>query len=269
MPARELRIDHLSHSSISLYAECGRAWYGKYVDGLATPTTPALLVGAVFDQVLERTLRAKTAGLPVTEDSLTAQWESAWREHTEGEQAGFIDWQGMLPEAVENQGRRLVTHKGTWELLQRLAPLDEGERGPALQRRVELRVPGVPIPLVGYVDVITADGTAGDFKTASRAWPSGRARREIQPRLYLAALQQERWPLRGLRFRHWIWTKTRTTELEEITTEYSASELFAAVEAVRMAWLGITAGVFMPNARAWFCGERCPVWQAGQCLGAR
>ena len=192
-----------------------------------------------------------------------------------------IDWQGELPERVENEGRRLAGYGGTAALLGRLRPLLEQPSGggsgplPALQRRVELRVPGVPVPVVGYVDLIDDDRRVVDVKTAARAWPDGKARRELQARLYLAALLQERFwgpggvPPDGLRFVHLVFVKSRDVRIQEITTAFSPAELLEAVSIVQEAWRGIASGVFMPNPRSWFCGEGCAVYRAGACLGRR
>lgn len=266
MPPAELRIEHLSNSSIALYAECGRAWKGKYLEGLASPTTPPLLIGSVFDKTVESYLRDRARGQQPA--NLLTLWSTNWKERTTGDEAALIDWQGELPESVENAGAKLASFKGTAELLARLPVLVDDAR-PALQRRIELRVPGVPIPVIGFLDIVTADGVPGDFKTSARAWPDGKARHDIQPRLYLAALLQAgyRPPDGQLRFRHWVWTKTKEVRIQEIETVFTAAEVMVAVELVGHAWRGISAGVFVPNPRSWLCTNACAAWRS--CMGRR
>lgn len=261
-----IQLDHLSHSSVALYAECGRAWKARYVEGLRSPTTPPLLIGSVFDATVESYLRDRARG--VQPANLLALFSATWKEKTTGDEAAQIDWKGELPEKLENEGAKLAGFAGTKALLDRLQLLTD-ETGPALQRRIELRVPGVPIPAIGFLDLVEADGVPGDFKTAARAWPEGKARHEIQPRLYLAALLQAGYrPADGrLRFRHYVWTKTRETKIQEIETEYTATEVMVAVEMVENAWRGISAGVFMPNPRAMYCGAECAAWR--DCMGRR
>lgn len=266
MTPTELRLEHLSHSSIALYAECGRAWKGRYIEKLASRTTPPLLIGSVFDKTVESYLLDRARGVQPT--NLLSLWSTNWMERTTGDEAALIDWRGELPEKLENEGAKLAGFKGTSELLDRLQLLID-DAGPALQRRIELRVPGVPIPAIGFLDLIEADGVPGDIKTAARAWPESKARHEIQPRLYWAALLQMGYrPADGrLRFRHYVWTKTRETKIQTIETEYSATEVMVAVEMVENAWRGISAGVFMPNPRSWLCNDECAVWR--DCMGRR
>lgn len=270
MQPREFRLEHLSKSSIELYMDCGRAWAAHYRDGLRGPTSPALLIGSVFDKTLELYFRAKAIGQAPAD--LLALYSQCWLEETTGDRASLISWSGELPQQVENVGARLVGSKLTAELLSRLDVLIT-ETGPALQQRIELRVPGVPIPAIGFLDIVTADGVPGDFKTAGRAWGEGKARHELQPRLYLAALLQAGYvppkgPGGGYLFRHWIWTKTKEPRIQEIETEFSASEVFVAMDLVAEAWNGISKGVFMPNSGSWRCsGEYCQVW--AQCMGRR
>ena len=275
-----LPVDHLSSSAIGLYADCGRAWQGRYQQKLPEPTTPALVIGNVFDETVEAVLRARLTGHAADP---VAVWDELWHSLVVADQRRFrrvdrktgevkyldIDWQGEIPEKVENEGRRLAAFEGTKTTLEQLLPLVEPGGMAALQRRVSLRVPGVPVPIIGYVDLITGAYQVIDIKTAARPWPQGKARKELQPKVYLAALQQERFPLRSLTFTHLVWVKGKEPRIQAIETKFTPAELFAAVEAVSMAWRGITAGVYVPNPGSWRCGEGCAVWRAGQCLGAR
>lgn len=284
MPAAELRLDqlsHLSHSSISLYGDCSRAWQGRYVDRLPSPPTPALVLGSVFDQAAERFLRSRLDGTP---PDLRALWQQEWSTSITEDGRSFrrvnrdtgeitpiaIDWQGDPPERVENEGARLAAAPCVREALEGIEPVVEDRRGPALQRRIELRVPGVPVPVIGYLDYLSAQGP-GDLKTAARAWPEGKARQEMQARLYLAALWQEQGPLPalGLVFTHVVFVKGRTPKVQVIRTEFSAAEVLEALVVARAAWRGINAGVFVANPRSWLCGAGCSVWQAGQCMGRK
>jgi len=259
----ELR--HLSHSSVSTYASCSRLWQARYVEGMRGATTPPLLIGSVVDAVFERYLRAKVAGEATP--ALSDLWQATWLKHTTGEREASIDWQGELPEKLENDGRRLIMFSGTLDLLNSLNPLVDPNGEPFLQRYVELRIPGVPIPTIGYLDYIGEDLIPGDFKTSSSRWAEGRARKELQPRIYLAALLQAGFPLPRLAFRHWVWTKTKIPVIQEIETEFTPAEIYHALEVVSKAWRGIQAGVFVPNSGYTYCNDSCPVWAS--CVGMR
>lgn len=258
-----LPLEHLSASSVALYADCSRAWQARYVERRPSGGAPALIFGSAWDTMLERYFRAVIAGTP--QPPLRHTWETAWQEQVA--RARDDDWQGAVPEALENTGAKLAASDETRTVLAGIRPLVGADGAPALQRRVSLRVPGVPIPAIGFLDIITADGLPGDFKTAARAWPADKPRKDLQPRLYLAALLQERWPLSSLRFRHWIWIKGTRPSVQLLDTEYTLTEIAHAVETIRAAWHGIQSRVFVPNPSSWRCNTGCEAWAA--CQGRR
>lgn len=252
------RLEHLSHSSLALFADCARQWRGKYLDGLATPVTPALLLGSVFDRVCEGYLRGGRCG------DLGMLWRAEW-DARRGEHAA-VAWNGELPEQVEAQGRRVCTFGGTRELLDRIEVLvKDGE--PQLQTRLELRVPGVPIPVIGCADVLCADGLPGDIKTSARPWTQERAGREVQPLIYLAALLQMGHQLPRLAFRWWVFVKGHHPQVQTLEVEYAPARLFWLVDYIQAAWHAIQAGAFVPNPGSWRCNALCPVW--ADCVGKR
>jgi hypothetical protein len=291
--ARVVGVRHLSQSSLALYGDCARLWKGLYLDHLPRTRSPALVIGSAFDAVLERALRdasSERAGgpaVPVTPQTLLARWVAAWREqlHGDGSQRTGA-WTERAPEPIvwgdepeaqaEASGRALVLAPETAALLRELRPALEPD-GPALQRRVTLTLPGVGVPVIGYLDAVLDDGTPCDFKTARRPWAEDKAFRELQPRLYLLALRAEGFPLARTflgkwAFRHYVWTRPGPgggrVRLQRIDTAFADDDLALAAEAVQASWRGMQAGAYPPNLGSWRCGYGCAVREAGQCLGA-
>jgi len=129
-------------------------------------------------------------------------------------------------------------------------------------------VPGVPLPVIGYIDLMTADGVPGDFKTSRNRWTQGDAEGEIQPLVYLAALHQAGRPVAGNRFRHYVITKTKKPEVQVIEHRHTMMEIFWLFELIRRVWRGIEAEVFPVNPNAWLCSSRyCAYWT--QCRGRK
>jgi hypothetical protein len=286
MPTDRAIVSHLSSSSVSLFADCGRLFKGHYVDHLPRTRSGALVLGSAFDAVLERTLRAKTeqeTAPAMSPAVLEARWRAAWREELTGhgghdrERAPEpIDWEGELPKDLEAEGRALATAGQTIATLRDLhvavetAP--DGRRRAALQRRIGLGVPGVPVPVIGFVDAILEDGTPVDFKTARRPWRKDKPFKELQPRLYLLALREEGYPLRRSYlgkwvFSHYVWSRRPTLQVNIHTTAFTDEDLELAAETVRSAWKGIAAGAFVPNTSTWRCDYGCAVRASGACLG--
>lgn len=255
-------LTHLSYSSISLYQTCPRAWQFRYIDGIRSRPTAALVMGTAFHNSVEDIIRALAMG----EDSNPTEiWTRRWAEVQDQEP----DYQGELPEELSNMGLRMLTAKSTVDLLDSIMPMLDENGAPVIEKRVELRVPGVPIPVIGFIDVILATGAPADFKTAARMWTAEKAREELQPVFYLAALNQAGYTQNPTHeFCHFVFTKTARPQAAAFSAVHSPAEwlwLFGAIQAV---WKGIAAGVFPPNPSSWKCSDRwCDQW--AMCRGRR
>ncbi len=244
-------LNHLSYSSVSTYQLCARSWEYKYVKKISTPASPSLVFGSAFHGVVEAVIKARVAGdqqIPV---------EAIWAEHWAKVQEEKIDWASELPEELSNLGLRMLTHKDTIALLQSIEPMLDETGAPMIEKRVELHVPGVPIPIIGYIDLIDSTGCPCDFKTAARMWTKEKAEAEEQPLFYHAALNQAGYTQNpGMFFRHFVFTKTKTPQTAVFTTQHTPAQLFWLFGAIREVWRGIEAGVFPPNPASWKCSDR-------------
>lgn len=236
-----MALDHLSYSSISTYLACGESWARKYVYQEPTYATPALLFGSAIHNTVEEYVQDKSK-------NLLDLWSTHWNNQvmTEGTPRVDILWGVETPEQHYNEGVRILSNES---VLYNLNTLDAQE----IERKVELRVPGVPIPIVGYIDIITTDGIPGDFKTSAKSWSNNRAAGEMQPLFYLAALNQAGETIPEWKFRHFTIVKTKTPKFETFETIHSSKELFFLFKMIRQVWAGIEAGVFIPNPTGWKC----------------
>lgn len=248
---------------MALYLSCQRAWRFKYLDRRTAPATPSLVLGKAFHDAVESQLVLIQGG--EKHDHLTWIWRTAWLRAME---QGATDWQDETPEAVYNDGLRLYTAPASQELIRLLRPQVLPDGGLAIEQRIELRVPGVPIPVIGFIDLITDDGIPGDFKTASRAWTYDQAEKELQPLVYLAALNQAGRIVPELRFRHYVFVKTKEPRVQVIETVHRPAELFFLMETIRDVWRGIEGAYFPLNPTSWRCNSRsCAYW--ADCRGRR
>ncbi|MHB1131752.1 MAG: RecB family exonuclease [Chloroflexota bacterium] len=250
-----LDITHLSYSSINTWLLCPRSWKLRYVDKVQTPKSAALVFGSCFHETVESYLRARCLGEP---PDILSIWQRLWSSETEGEP---IDWGESTREQLSNDGLRLLTHKETIAIIATLQPYTLGDL-PAVEHRVELRVPGVPLPVIGFIDLIHADGVPCDFKTSARSWTQEKLDAELQPLFYLAALSQSGFRANPqLRFRHYIFVKTKNPQVQTLEVQHNPAELFWLLDLVRSVWVGIKAGSFPPNTNSWKCSPRyCEYW---------
>jgi hypothetical protein len=249
-------LSHLSYSSINTWQLCPRSWAYRYVERIQAKRSAALVFGSAFHTTLESYIRARCDGL--TEEAVSI-WSRVWQ--AEMKTAVDIDWDTDTPEQLSNDGVRMFGHKDTQMLLHNLQPLIEAGE-PVIERKVELRVPGVPLPIIGYIDMVQSDHVPCDFKTAARAWTLDKLDGELQPLFYLAALSQGNYkPCTSYRFRHYVFVKTKTPQVQTLESLHSAAELLWLLDLIRSVWVAIQAGAFPCNTSSWKCSAKwCEYW---------
>jgi hypothetical protein len=251
------------------------------------------VLGSALDKAIELTLRERWAATvpqgsaacegadvpAISAESLRERYEDAW-DVLLGEDEP-IDWGRESPSSVFEDGQTIVSAPAVLRALNgfRLASARSvgiDRDGPALQLPIRLHVPGVPVPVIGYIDAVAADPDQRqfvivDFKVSRRRWPPGKARTELQPRVYTAALRQAGLPLSALRFQYLIITRAPLPDavgVHELPAGIDERDLYATLDLLKDAWRQIISGVFPPNPSSWRCGAGCPEWDAGRCLAA-
>ena len=251
-------IDHLSYSSISTYQLCPRSWRYRYLDKVEAPTSPALVFGSAFHNTVEAYLRDGS------EKPLAHHWTEAWTEQLRQREA--ISWD-KEPHTYEDLGNAMFSEQDTISLVDAIQPL-RTNGVPMIEERIELRVPGVPVPVIGFIDIVEEDGIPGDFKTSSRSWNQKRADDEMQPTFYLAALNQAGYTLNpNLRFRYYVFVKNaKKPKVELWETQRTPADLFWLFGTIHEVWRAIERHVFPPNPTTWKCSPKwCEYWE--QCRG--
>jgi len=132
-----------------------------------------------------------------------------------------------------------------------------------IERKVELRVPGVPIPVIGYIDIIADDGVPGDFKTSAKSWTNGKAADELQPLFYLAALNQAGTTVKDGKFRHYVIVKTKTPKMDVFENTHNMKEIFFLFDLIGRVWDAIEKESFPLNPTSWKCSASyCDFWSS-------
>lgn len=257
-------LSYLSYSSINLYLTCSEAWRRRYVLGEKEPPTGALLLGSTVHDTLEGWIAARAQGESQA-GTLADAFSRNWALRVEREPN--CEWGADTPEQICEEGLRLVSDSSVQALVNRLTPLRD-DSGPWIEREVFLSVPGVPVPVKGYIDLVTSDGVPGDFKTSRMAWSADKAQEQLQPLFYLAALNQLGRTVPGLRFRHWVIVKGKTVRVQELEHQHTWDEILWLFGLIQGVWRAISAEAFVPNPNAWFCAPgRCRAWST--CRGRR
>jgi hypothetical protein len=245
-------LDHLSYSSVSSYLLCAKAWRYHYIDKVPSAPSPALVFGSAVHNAVEEYI---CAGDPLT----AVPWDKYWDQVLEGEP---VCWNTEEPDEYYTMGYTMLTDPKIKAELDKIVPqLKDGV--PVVEKRITLQVPGVPIPIIGYIDVITADGVPCDFKTSSRAWSQSKAEEETQSLFYLAALSQAGVRLPDWTFRHYIFVKTKTPKFQMFEHRHNPGQIMWLYGMIRSVYDGIEAEIFPENPTGWKCSSKwCDHWSS-------
>ena len=251
-------LDHLSYSSVQTYLMCPESWRRRYILQEKAPTATALVFGSAVHSAIESYLRSGRA--------LDETWRESWSKQLAQEPE--IAWGEDSADSIQADGERMLTAPTVATFLAEIKGAYDPARERSMERKVELRVPGVPVPIVGYIDIITKDGVPGDFKTAARMWAPDKAAQEMQPLVYLAALNQEGVHDHGWRFRHYVISKGARPSCKVFECQRSAAEVLTGLfPTIAQVWRDIQAERFPKVTSGWKCSEKyCEHWKG--CQGA-
>lgn len=129
----------------------------------------------------------------------------------------------------------------------------EPEQVKAVELELRAELPGVDVPLLGFIDCYTVDGLVVDLKTAAKPWWDGRAVKELQPALYAYLARANGLQVRGFEF-HVLVNEAGTDSVSSWRLPVGLDEDFIEEHLMRVvqAWQGIVAGDF-PAKRSPLC----------------
>jgi putative RecB family exonuclease len=224
--------EYLSPSRLSCWLKCPLAFRLRYIDGIRTPTTPALFIGKVVHAGLERWYRHRQLGLAVGAADILRRFDDTWGQAVDEENMKFdsvADEQALRQQAVDLVAAYL-----------KFVPADE-PRPLAVETAVEAPLvdpdtgEDLGIPLVGIVDLVLDDPAGpriADFKTTARSSEPLEITHEIQLTSYAYLFRHcsEREEA-GLEIRSIIKTKVPKIEFHAYParTEVHFRRLFAVV----------------------------------------
>ncbi len=259
--------DYISPSRLNLWLRCPLAFKLRYVDGIRTPTTPAMFLGQTVHRGLEVFHRHRQLGIELSLEDVATRLLNGWDDSAAMESMQFDSTkeEGNL----KKQAVDLVT-----VYLQQMA--DALETPLAVETRMEAPLvdpetgEDLGIPLLGIVDLVTdnRDGPSIiDFKTAARSSPAHEITHEIQLTSYAYLFRQATGDEEGgLEIRTII--KTKTPKLQFHTYQARSDRHFRRLFSVIRAYLDdLDSGrfVFRPGFGCVMCDHRnshCKTWMA-------
>lgn len=256
---------YVSPSRLNLWLKCSLAFRLRYIDGIRSPTTPALFLGKVVHAALEHVYRHRQLGVTLPQDDVAQHLIESWPKLEAEEGIQFADEAEAT--ALQKKAVDLVTAY--------LEQLPDDEPKPlAVEATMEATLvdpvtgEDLGIPLLGVMD-LTLDTEEGptliDFKTSSRSSAPLPITHEIQLSSYAYLFRQ----LTGqkeasLQIRSLIKTKTPKINIHAYParTENHFRRLFAVIRAY-LDDLDSGRFIYRPGMGCSFCDFResnCGDW---------
>lgn len=223
----------IDNSAIVRLLECPRSWELEHVLGHKRPLNSAMFLGGTIHLVIETFFKAKADGeVPSLEDTMIlfdSYFES--REFAVKD-ARDIVWDNR-PDATKITGIGLI--EAFYPVACKLDPL-------LVEQKLSVNLGGVI--LHGRLDLVLADGTPVDFKTATRLPSQVRLDTDTQPTIYAIVNRQEQ--LR--RFIFYYLVKAKLPFVRSFEVKRSKQEVAWVRDQVIPKWAKfLSAGVFPPN----------------------
>lgn len=175
-------IGHLSASSLGMFRRCPRQWQQRYLKGRKEPPGEALVIGNFFHETLNWNYGQKIVShedRPLSEVIEFLQDAAVPRVVDAAGGVGEIRWDTSDPDkgldAARSDSQRITTAYHS-QILPRMQPV-------ATEQRLEWHIDGMPVPLIGFLDTITAHSVV-DTKTGKQAVSKLKPSWQLQADIY-------------------------------------------------------------------------------------
>ena len=247
----------LSYTQLNMFLRCPRQYHYRYVLGIRTPASGAMVQSRVWHQTVERNYRQKIAShndLPL--EDLQAFYAERFDEALRVDEVAFESDESAG--ALKDEGLAIVA-------------AHHREIAPAVQPllveksfRVSLGA-DFPYELVGVWDLIEQDGTVCDNKAYAKTPRQQDLDRDLQFTIYSLAYRATFGEIeKGLRVDAVIKHQTpKAIQLPTRRTNRDCQWLLGLIEEVARA---MDQQTFFPNPNGWHCAPRfCGFWD--RCMG--
>lgn len=227
-----MNITHLSASALSSFIECPMAFYGRHVYRWPEAHPPFMVQAMHTGSAVHKALEAFHSGRdPIME--LCAHGNLLYLPGAFQKALGLV----RAYIADEQHDKRDVCERLFW-----------------------LRLPGIPVPFKGYIDLQRGPLMFRDYKTTSSStwWTQERADNDIQMTLYALELSQECHGAQVTGEVH-VLRHGKQFEHEVITTTRNKIEQEEGRERIREIWVEIQKGELNAICKSGRCRfpERC------------
>jgi len=248
----------LSFTQLNMFLRCPRQYHYRYVLGIRTPASGAMVQSRVWHETVERNYRQKIAShadLPL--EDLQAFYAERFDEALRVEKVAFESDESAG--ALKDEGLAIVAahHR---EIAPAVQPL-------LVEKSFRISLGAdFPYELVGVWDLIEEGGIVCDNKAYAKTPSQQDLDRDLQMTIYSLAYRATFGELeQGLRVDAVLKHKTpKAVQLTTRRTNRDCQWLLGLIEEVAQA---MEQQVFFPNPNGWHCAPRfCGFWN--RCMGS-
>lgn len=223
----ELKVQHLSYSSISLWKQCPRKWWLRYQYGISDPPSIHLAFGTAMHQSIQTAL---------IEGGLT---ENTWKKFRLNLKSAALASKLHVLSKETEEYTRMGENILKDEMVRYVANSVKISTSEQVEKKIEFYVPGVDLPVIGFIDLIDDAGHPYDIKTSKYDWAEGRAEEETQPDYYLTALDLLGDTRHGGNFSHMIVVKNANAPSAYMLDTHREGYIERVYATVQEMWKGI------------------------------
>jgi hypothetical protein len=254
-----LPVDHLSLSSLRLFAQCPERWRRRYLEREYEPPSGKMILGSAVGAAEAQSYSLKLeTGEPYSVEQVCDEFDAEYEDRISREP---VEWGNDNAGDLKDSGV-VVLEKYHREIVPEVVPV-------SVEREFELSWPGIDWNVVGFIDVEDADGVVRDLKVRGKRMSQKDAHADLQPTLYLAARRAEGAPAEGFVFDTMVratkpFAESVATWRSDAQLDHMSARIFAL--AIELDWRVQSGNWTGAAPGTWFCGTcsymDCP-WRLG------
>jgi len=251
MVLSELRkTEHLSASSIGTYVECSLAYKFSKIDHIPMEQKyDSMEFGTAIHITLEQYYQGKMIGEKQLLKDIHENFESIWKNIAE-DRVDIQYTKGHDFKSLLMLGKDLLT---VW--FYQLT--DDNFSILGIEQAFSFKLPGIPIPFIGGMDLIEQDESGTiiitDHKTSARAYSIDEVDQNQQLTLYQLATKAMGHSGHEILLKFDTFVKTKKPKFEQYWTTRSELDEHRLIKKANQVWQGIQAEIFIPNDTSWKC----------------
>ncbi len=257
-------LSHISYSSLSMALKCGEQLRRRYFLGQIIPPAVAMGMGRGIHKASEINLKQKVVtkkDIPKTDmiDAARDAFIDCFKNgvYLAPEEVGQKE--ALLNEAFNKT--RLLTELYADTTAFMIEPL-------TVEDRFLIDIPGVDLPLMGFIDCVEHGALITDLKATSKSWPKNKIEVDMQPVFYTIAYKHLYSEQPSFRFMVHVALK-RAPKLQQLTWQVTEPQEVALYARIRAVVDMLNKGVFLPaNPADWWCSPKwCGYYQTCKFVG--